>query len=152
MKLSSVKPKGKDTEDGMGARSGPTIHLTHEHLKAMGQDTPLSHGTEVHFEGHGHVSDVSSHEDADGNAHHHMTITLEKAGMDHNEAEEPSGGLRDQLSKAVADRGKVKMAANRGDDAVTSRTEKKVTNRADMSKSSGAAKTEASKAEPKVKG
>lgn len=147
MKLHNVKPKGKD--DDMGMHSGPTIHLTHEHMKAMGMDTPLSHGTEVHFEGHGHVSDVSSHE-MDGKPSHHMTIILHKAGAEYDD--DRKDDLRGELSRAVEDKGKVKMAANRGDDAVTSRTEKRVTNRADKSNSSGAAKTEASKAEPKVKG
>jgi hypothetical protein len=140
MKLSSVKPKGKDTDDGMPGRSGPTIHLSHDHMKAMGMDTPLSHGTEVHFEGHGHVSDVSSHEGMDGGEpSHHMTITLHKAGMEHDEPAAPGGGLRDELKKNT-------------DKQVTSRSERKVTDRADKANSSGAAKTEVSKAEPKVKG
>ena len=50
MKLFNMRIK-----DGAEASDGPTLHLSHEHIRALKMDTPLSHGTQVEFHGVGHV-------------------------------------------------------------------------------------------------
>ena len=98
MKLFNMRIK-----DGAEVSDGPTLHLSHEHIRALKMDTPLSHGTEVEFHGVGHVSDSSSHEDMEGEPRHSMTITLHRAGMEHESDEaEAGGGLRKELADRVA--------------------------------------------------
>ena len=78
---------------GRGPATAPRCICRMEHIRALKMDTPLSHGTEVEFHGVGHVSDSSSHEDMEGEPRHSMTITLHRAGMEHESDEEtPVGG------------------------------------------------------------
>ena len=64
---------------------GAAMTLTHEELAKMGHKTPPKHGDPVHFEGHGHVQEVSSHTGSDGNPQHSVHIQMTHLGMESGE-------------------------------------------------------------------
>lgn len=78
------------------------LRLEHHHIKNLGLDGPLPHGTRVSFHGEGEVGDSGTHEGyADAEPRHHMTIRLERAGMDHDEGEldKRKDDIRTELKK-----------------------------------------------------
>ena len=55
--------KDKEFPKGMDTPSGPTVHLTHEHMKALGMHkNPPTVGQKIPMEGHMHVTSVSNHD------------------------------------------------------------------------------------------
>jgi hypothetical protein len=149
MKLSSMRRSAKErggdadkmpmTVGGEKDKAPPPerddieLRLEHHHIEKLGLGRPLPHGTKISFEGEGEVGDSGTHEGySDAEPRHHMTIRIARAGIEHEGVgDDPTGNLRGEISK---------------------NTEKAETDRADKSKSTGAAKTEKSGAEPGVKG
>jgi hypothetical protein len=64
---------------------GAGMTLSHEELSKMGHKTPPKHGSMVHFEGHGHVKEITSHTGSDGNPQHSVHIQMTHLGMEKGE-------------------------------------------------------------------
>lgn len=85
---------GKDPEP----KEGIEVTLEHHHIKNLGLDKALPHGTTFRVEGEGHVMESRS-EDSDGEPRHHMKVMITKAGMKHDAEDSDGDGLRDELKK-----------------------------------------------------
>jgi hypothetical protein len=77
---------GTGSESGPGEGSpqyppGMQMQMGHEELQKMGHhEKPPTHGSKVHFEGHGHVTESGTHPDGT----HHATVQVSHMGMEHD--------------------------------------------------------------------
>ena len=113
----------RDASEGDGMpgngsqRDGVPLRLEHDHIKKLGLDGPLPHGTKIEMGGHGEVTESGTHEDVDGEPRHHMTITMTRAGVEPQEtASDKRDDLRADIEKAskVADRVATKDSGRSG--------------------------------------
>lgn len=103
MALHSLKvaPKSAEAHE-MREPEGIEVHVSHEHLKKLGIDTPPPAGTKVALEARGHVSESHTSQ-VDGKTRHHMRITLTRGDL--KPSSEPD-------SKRADVRGDVEAAAD----------------------------------------
>lgn len=114
MRRTAAERKAENESDGAISEnaSRPTspperddieIRLEHHHIKALGLDGPLPHGTKVDFAGDGEVADSGTREAyADGKPQHHMTIRLRRAGVEAGERPDAKrAGIRGDIEDAA---------------------------------------------------
>lgn len=81
---------------------GIEIHVHHDHLKKLGLDGPLPHGTKVSFGGEGEVTGSESSESygKPGEVRHRMVLRLHKAGVEPEESDD-GNAKRDELRRQI---------------------------------------------------
>lgn len=81
------------------------VRLEPHHIRKLGLDGPLPHGTAITLHGEGEVGNQSTEEGySDAEPRHRMTLRLSRAALTHEEApDEPRNGLRAELDRNTKD-------------------------------------------------
>ena len=114
-KLHDIRRSDKEREKewsppSRGAKTGISVHLTHEHMQKMGMK-PLKAGSNFTMHAKGRVSHSSTEHDESGKPRHSMTLEVTHGKVDQGEE---GRSAKDAVDEALANNQDPNIGGNAG--------------------------------------